>query len=181
MKKRGSLFSRKNSGGGKPAWGDPNAMAIVGEGYFWKKGQSLPRTWRRRDYKLREDAVLFYFDGDKLKGSVDVTDITLAPGQDKNLGRSGVTTVGCEGAIAAEMFSVFEDKTVELVFDGKASADKFCLLLMKVTTSTTVVEKFVRDFHWLEANRLLGAEELQDDVDDDDEARRGTTMTSATW
>lgn len=179
MKKRGSIFGRKNSGSGKPAWGDSGAMEVVGEGHFWKKGQSLPRTWRRRDYKLREDAVLFYFDGDKLKGSVDVTDITLSPGQDKNLGRSGAAPVGGDSAIAAELFSAVEDKTVELVFDGKASADKFCLLLMKVTTSTTAVEKFVRDFHWLEANRLLGAEELEQD--NEDESRRGTTLTSASW
>jgi hypothetical protein len=72
-KKRTSIFGRSREGL-KPAYGEsPLGLpgeGAAGEGHFWKRGQNLPHTWRRREYKLREDAVMFYFDGDRLKGQV---------------------------------------------------------------------------------------------------------------
>lgn len=174
MKKRVSIFGRKESTG-KPPWGeDGGTLKVVGEGHFWKRGHTIPRTWRRREFKLREDAVLFYFDAGRLRGSIDVTDISLGAGLEKNLQKSGVMALGFHTPIAAELHSVYDEKTFEIVFDGKEAADRFCAMLMKVTVSAANVEQFVRDFHWREANRLLGELELEDDGASD----RGTTMTS---
>lgn len=171
MKKRVSIFGRKDMSG-KPPWGeDGGVLETVGEGFFWKKGQSIPHNWRRRDYKLRSDAMLFYFDGGKLRGCADLTDISICAGNDKNADKAGAAS---QQAIPVDLFSVSESKNFELVFGGKDSTDAFCMQLMKVTANTAGVEKFVRDFHWKEANRLLGEYEM----DDEDDCERATTMTS---
>lgn len=171
--KRNSIFWRKESTG-KPAWGaDDNSLEIVGEGYFWKKGTSIPRTWRRRSYKIRKDAVLFYFDSGKLRGCLDVTDVQINTGSDKS--HASISGLDIVSPIAAELFSIYDNITLELVFDGKESTDRFCMQLMKVSISSSNIEKFVRNFHWKEANRLLGDDEFMDD----EYCRHGdTTLTS---
>ena len=159
---------------GKSQWGEEGAPSVVGEGCFWKKGQNIPRTWKRREYKLREDAVLFYFDGGKLRGSLDVTEISLSPGSDKNHGKSGAANFGCVNPVSADLCSKGEGKVFELVFETKEATDTFCRQLMAVSISTANIEKFVRDFHWKEANRLLGEEDILLDSDEDTESRSAT-------
>ena len=178
MKKRSSIFGRKESNSDKPAWSDDcPKTSIIGEGHFWKKGHSIPRTWKRRDYKIRQDAMLFYFDNDRVGGSIDLGDISIVSGPDKNIANSGV---GTECPIAADLNSVVDNKITEIVFDNKNSADHFCRLLIRVVQPSCVsnVEAFVKDFHWKEATRLLGADELDMDPDGDINMHREDTYNN---
>ena len=109
-------------------------------------------SWKKRSFKVREDAVLFYFEENTCKGSIDLTECELKSGNDRNLEKSRVSESAADTAIPVNIRSTIDQKTTELVFETKETADAFCVLVSKVATKHNV-EEFVTDFHWKIANR----------------------------
>jgi hypothetical protein len=112
-------------------------------------------SWKKRIFKIREDAVLFYFEDNTCKGSIDFTECELKSGNDRNLEKSRVGESVADTAIPVDVRSTVDQKTTELVFETKENADAFCVLVSKVATKHNV-EEFVTDFHWKIANRGFG-------------------------
>ncbi len=142
----------------KPGWPEGQSIAIVGEGFFFKnKAKNVISSWKKRSYKIRADAVLFYFEESTCKGSVDLTEFELSLGNDKNLDKKSISNeISADSAVCVELLSISEETKMELVFDSKASTDAFCMALTRVSSKHNV-EQFVTDFHWKEANRGTGA------------------------
>ena len=151
------MFRRSRIPSTKPGWPEGQGIAIVGEGYFFKNNaKNVISSWKKRSYKIRADAVLFYFEDSTCKGSVDLTEFELSLGNDKNLDKRSINSeLSADLAVCLELLSLSEETKMELVFDSKSSTDAFCMALTRVSTKHNV-EQFVTDFHWKEANRGAG-------------------------
>lgn len=138
------IFYRNDLPDGKLSWGEGVSLLIVGEGEFWKKGQRV-KNWKRRHYKVREDAMLFYFECAlqnrclKPKGSRSLSSVSFKIGVGTNLIESGAIDFSVEDAVPVELtFGTECNRFMEIVFDNLNDAKLFVLAVSKVTDSHNI-------------------------------------------
>lgn len=110
----------------------------VGNGVFWKKGSAF-RTWKKRSYKIRTNGVLTYYDlkTESSKGTFKISKVKLSIGPIENVWDLEANGVSCD-AIAVNIYSSDEMRTMELVFLSKVDVKTFCDTLLKASTEHNV-------------------------------------------
>lgn len=119
------------------SWEEGAALQVLGEGEFWKKGQRV-KNWKRRQYRIREDGLLFYFEAGKSKpkGGRDLSTVSLRIGRGTNLADSGAVDFSVEEAVPVELrFDEQANRFMEVVFDSVSTCRMFALAVSKVASS----------------------------------------------
>lgn len=137
---------REFASGRKLSWSEGLSLRIVGEGCFWKKGSRF-RSWKRRVYKLREDGMLFYFDGASMKGSFDVSAVQMTLGNPRNIDSCGAVDMSMNEAVPIMIHSLDavdagegskEGESLDVVFDNKVAARLFLVGLTEASKKHNV-------------------------------------------
>jgi hypothetical protein len=125
------------------------ADVVVASGYFWKKGSAI-RSWRLRQYKIRPDGVLTYYtvNGDAVKGTFNIVKIKISAGPIENIWELESEAVPQDSAVAFDIYSYNDIRTLEVVFytpeDGRA-----LLLGLRKTTALSNVKAFLEEYESL--------------------------------
>lgn len=81
---------------------------------------------------------MFYFDGENLKGQLDLQSVKLSIGDGDGVDESGAADFTTEDAIPVDLRSNVDRTTLQLVFDSKTSCDVLLLTITRVTTSHNI-------------------------------------------
>jgi hypothetical protein len=117
-----------------------HSSVILGGGEFRKKGSNV-KNWKIRSYYIKDDRKLLYFDPitKEPKGVVDVSEVIVSIGPKENLQKSGSSDFSCEVGFSFMLSLLSESMNMEVVFDTKKEAQKFCLLLGYVATASNII------------------------------------------
>lgn len=124
----------------KKAKENDHSSIILGGGEFRKKGSNI-KNWKIRSYYIKDDKKMLYFDpiSKEPKGVVDVTEVIVSVGPKENLQKSGSSDFSCEVGYSILLSLLSESINMEVVFDTKKEAQKFCLLLGYVATASNII------------------------------------------
>jgi len=102
----------------------------VGEGLFRKQGSNV-KSWKVRKYSLLSSYTLQYSDplSNVIKGNMNISNVTVREGAREN-GKNGGAP---KEAIAMDICSFDDSRTLEVVFDAIEEAKQFLLVLHKCT------------------------------------------------
>jgi hypothetical protein len=136
---------RELASGKKLSWEDGLSLRIVGEGSFWRK-RTILRSWKKRVYRLREDGVLFFFDGASVKGTFDVSAVQLALGDPRNISHCGAINPSSNEAVPITIHALTgpdagsskDGDILDIIFDNKVAARLFLGFVAEVSKKHNV-------------------------------------------
>lgn len=123
-----------------------STTSAVGQGYFWKKGSAF-RSWKYRHYKIRDTAILTYYDAktESSKGNFNIKEIKISFGAMENVWELETEDGMTADAIAIDIFSYSDIRNLELVLLTRSDVRMLCRSLAKVCSQHNVMA-FLEEF-----------------------------------
>lgn len=120
--------------------GNAASTSAVGQGYFWKKGSAF-RSWKHRHYKIRENAILTYYDvkTDSSRGNFNIREIKISFGAMENVWELETEDGMTADAIAIDIFSYSDIRNLELVLLSRNDVRVLCRSLAKVCSQHNIM------------------------------------------